>query len=65
MYSETTEVPKTRKERLNALSVGENFLIQKEKRSAWANLISNIHGATDKKWSIQEIDGETRVWRLK
>lgn len=62
---EIAETPKKRKDFLLALGVGENFTIEKEKRKAWASLISVYHGVSDRKWTISEIDGEIKVWRLK
>ena len=65
MPIEIVEVPKKRKDFLLALGVGENFPIEKKKRKAWASLISVYHGVSDRKWTISEIDGEIKVWRLK
>jgi len=62
----TIEMPKTYKEELEELGVGESIAIEKDKRQTWSNAIYTAQGKTNKQFCIRTIraTGEIRVWRL-
>lgn len=72
---EIIEMPKTYREQLEALEVGQNILIKEKLRKSWANFISTrfYNNSTGKKFTIRATDHqnevgdtikEVRIWRL-
>ena len=65
---QTIEIPKTYRERLIELAVGESFLVTgKEQRSIYST-ITRIHKASDMRFTQRQLkdgSGEVRVWRIK
>ncbi|MDB5144223.1 MAG: hypothetical protein JWQ66_2936 [Mucilaginibacter sp.] len=63
----TTLMPKTYKEQLDDLEIGDNILISLDNRQTWANHIWAAHRDTNKQFTIRtnrQEPKETRVWRL-
>lgn len=60
------QMPKTYKDCLNELEVGQGVVITSEKRSVWSTVINRLHGRTNKQFAIRtnRENGEIRVWRL-
>jgi len=59
-------MPKTYREQLDELEIGESLPIEESKRVAWANTITAMHRDTFKQFTIRtnRVTREVSIWRL-